>query len=1000
MPTTAPLRPERLHTEEAVEVHFVAQLVARQGWRERTCTPETYDRARALDVEMAAEWVSTSQPDAWGRLEAQYPGRAAETLAQQLAKRLAAVGTLEVLRSGLKIVPNIRIEMCAFQPASGLNPELSRRYEANILSVMRQLRYSTRSENAIDVGLFVNGIPVATLEFKNTLTGSSYRTAETQYVRDRPAAGEPLLIFRRGALVHFALDERHVSMTTHLQNGRTRFLPFNRGNQGGAGNPEIEGELAIAYLYRDVDGDRAVFSREVLLGILQRFVLVDEVEQPDGRVKRTTIWPRFQQLDAVRRIAGHARANGPGHNYLIQHSAGSGKSNTIAWTAHHLATLHDEGDRSVFDTVVIVTDRVVLDRQLQATVSSFSRTAGYVHAIDGTSRDLKRAIENGARVIVSTIHKFGTDHLAELSNDAGRRYAIIIDEAHSSQSGKHADSMTRALAAGAAEPDEELGELERQLLALQAARGPQANLSYLAFTATPKNVTLERFGRQTPNGPEPFHLYSMRQAIEEGFILDVLGSYQTYRSYAALESAIEDDPRLLGRRSARRVARFIDFHEVSMAQKAEVIVEHFRRHALPELNGSAKAMIVTSSREHAIRTQQAVEAYIRGQGYDDVRALVAFSGEITIDGQAYTEAGMNGFAETELPRRFDGGEYNVLVVAEKYQTGFDQPKLVAMYVDRHLSGLQAVQTLSRLNRTWPGKTRTFVLDFRNTVEEIRAAFEPYYNASTMEEVSDPNAVYDLQARLEAFGILDPGEVDRFVDRLLDARRLGDERPVLQGIVRQAVERFDARLGEDEQEEFRQVLNSFLRFYTFVAQIVPLGDAALEKLYLYGSWLKRMLPTREAPEGEEVTDDMLDLAAYRLERDDPVDASLPAEAGTPLAPIDRFGANPFTEEETQALSEIIAAFNDRHGTDFSEEDYVRFEAARADIVADEDWAARLRNNAPGDVRPHFDAEFMRRAIQAFQRDNEMRNAFLTDEEARRMLMDLMFRRAVREARDAA
>ncbi|WP_412550730.1 type I restriction endonuclease subunit R [Shimia sp. MIT910701] len=992
----------KLHTEEAVELHLVDQLVTRQGWVERQYTD--YDRKLALDPEMTEQFVRNTQPDAWKKLCDQYPGKERETLARQLDSRLKAVGTLEVLRQGITIVPGIKITLCAFKPASGLNPASLRAYEGNILTAMRQVRYSLRNENAIDVVLFVNGIPAVTLELKNTLTGSTYQTAEKQYRKDRAPNGEPLLTFKRGALVHFALDQDNVSMTTHLNNGKTRFLPFNRGRDGGAGNPDVEEEFRIAYLYRDIGARKAVFSREVLLGILHRFVLVDEVKQPNSRVKRTTIWPRFQQLDAVRMLVQDSKENGAGQNYLFQHSAGSGKSNTIAWAAHHLATLHNDDDQPIFDTIIIVTDRVVLDRQLQQTVKSFAQTQGYVVPIDGTSRQLKKAIQDGAKIIISTIHKFSTEQLSVLKNEESRRFAIIIDEAHSSQSGKHADSMARVLADGeATEEEQELDATELALLELQRLRGPQANLSYLAFTATPKNVTMERFGRiyDQEKGPEPFHLYSMRQAVEEGFILDVLRNYQTYTSYAQLEKAIDDDPRLLERKSSRKVARFIDFHPTAMSQKAEVIVEHFRRHALPEIDGQGKAMVVTASREHAIKTHQAITKYIEDQGYTDVRALVAFSSEIEVDGQSYTEVGINGFAETELPRQFDSATYNVLVVAEKYQTGFDQPKLVAMYIDRRLSGLQAVQTLARLNRIYPGKDRTFILDFRNTVEEIQEAFKPYYNVTTLEDVSDPNQVYNLQARLLSFGVLDAEEIDRFVDRFINATRRVDERPVLEGVVRQAIARFTNNLDEEQQEEFRQVLASFLRFYSFIAQVVPLGDTDLEKLHVYGSWLKRMLPSRQAPQGEDVTDDMLELDAYKLEKQgDPQDASLGADDNASLSPIDRFGANPFTEEEAKTLSEIIEAFNSRHGTEFSEEDYIRFEAVNQDILDDEAWAEMLRNNDPRDVQPRFEAEFVRRTIQAFQRDGAMRNAFMQDQEARDMLMQLMFRRAVRGAGQAA
>ncbi|MCF8486850.1 MAG: DEAD/DEAH box helicase family protein [Rhodobacteraceae bacterium] len=999
MPSPALAR-EKLHTEEAVEIHLVDQLVRRQGWTERPYT--AFDRKLALDPEMTEAFIRATQPEAWKKLADQYPGKERETLARQMEARLKAVGTLEVLRKGITIVPGIKITLCSFKPSSTLNATLTQAYEGNRLTVMRQVRYSLRSENAIDIVLFINGVPISTMELKNTLTGSTYQTAEKQYRRDRHPNGEPLLTFKRGALVHFALDQDNVSMTTHLNNGSTRFLPFNRGRDGGAGNPDIEDEFRIAYLYRDLPSRKAVLSREVLLGIIQRFVLVDEVEQPDGRKKRNTIWPRYQQMDAVHALVQDAKERGAGQNYLFQHSAGSGKSNTIAWAAHHLATLHDDQDQPVFDTIIIVTDRVVLDRQLQATVKSFSQTPGYVKAIDGTSRQLRAAIEQGAKIIISTIHKFSTDQLSVLKNEAGKRFAIIIDEAHSSQSGKHADSMARVLAEGELNDDEaELDATEQALLDLQRLRGPKANLSYLAFTATPKNVTMERFGRATESGPRPFHLYSMRQAIEEGFILDVLRNYQTYKSYARLEKAIEDDPRLLERKSAKQVARFIEFHETAMDQKAAVIVEHFRRHALDELNGNAKAMVVTASREHAIRTHRAITRYIDQNAYAGLRALVAFSGEVEVDGQEYTEVGINGIGEKELPRHFDGDMYNVLVVAEKYQTGFDQPKLVAMYVDRKLNGVQAVQTLSRLNRTYPGKDRTFILDFRNEIEDIQKAFKPYYNVTELEDVSDPNQVYNLHARLMTFGVLQAEEVDRFIDRFIAARQRADERPVLEGIVRQAVARFNADLDENRQEEFRQTLSSFLRFYSFISQVVNLRDTELEKLHIYGAWLKRILPSRQAPQGDDVTDDMLELAAFKLvPQGETTDASLPTDAKEALSPIDRFGANPYTEEEQATLSEIISSFNQRHGTNFTDEDYIRFEAVNTAIVDDDAWSEMLRNNPPHDVRPRFDAEFMRRSIQAFQRDNAMRNAFMQDQEAREMLMALMFQRAVRAAGDPA
>ena len=1002
--SAAPAIPvDKLHTEEAVELHFVEQLVRLQGWREHN--HESYDRASALDPDLTAEFVRTTQPEAWSSIERQYPGRAEAELARQVAARLKAVGTLEVLRTGLTIVPGIKIILCGFRPASGLNPDLEQSYESNILSVMRQVHYSEKHpKRSIDIVLFVNGIPVTTVEAKNTLTGTRYKDAEKQYRTTRSPKGEPLLTFKRGTLVHLALDQNTVSMTTKLANGGTRFLPFNRGFEGGAGNPDLPEEFRIAYLYRDIDGQRAVFSREVLLEIIAQFCLVIDEPQKDGKRKQELIWPRFHQLEAVRRVVADARARGTGQNYLFQHSAGSGKSNTIAWTAHSLAKLHDAEDRPVFHAVVIVSDRLIIDSQLQETVKAFEQTPGYVQAIDGTSRQLRNAIEDGARIIISTIQKFATDQMSVLASQADRRFAILVDEAHSSQSGRSADSMAGAL--GDAEVDieheKELDAMEAELLKRQRIRGPQANLSYLAFTATPRNVTLERFGEKDAEGmPNPFHLYSMRQAIEEGFILDVLQNYRTYDAFYKIESAIDEDPRLRERRSQRKVARFANLHETAMAQKAEIVVEHFRKRVLPEINGQAKAMVVTSSIEHAIRTFHAIQSYLAEEGYRDVSPLIAFSGEKKVDGETYSEPKMNGFSERELRRRFDGPDYNLLVVAEKYQTGFDQPKLVAMYIDKKLAGLQAVQTLSRLNRILPPeKERTYILDFRNCAEEIQEAFSPYFNATHLEDTSDPNEVYNLKARLEAAGVLSHDEITHFVETLLGTRGAAADRPVLEGLVRPAVERFRDLPDDETREEFRQLLSSFLRFYSFVAQIVNLQDTDLERLHLYGAWLFRMLPDREAPEGHDVTDDMLRLAAFRLKDHGEAEASLPADTEGKLQPISRFGANPYTEEEQKTLSEIIEAFNARHGTNFSEEEFVRFRQSGDEILADEDMRELLARNDPELTISRFEREFFRRMVKSFQRDNVMRNAFMQDPEARKMVTALEHQRAVRLAREHA
>ena len=976
-----------LHREQVFETHIVRSLVQGQGYLERDPAAD-YDVARALDPGLLFRFLRATQPEAWKTLEEHYREQAEAEVLKRLEGALKEQPTHKVLREGIKLVPNIRFALCFFKPASNLNPDLTRLYEANVLSVMRQVRYSSKNANAIDIVIFVNGIPVATLEVKNLLTNQTFRHAERQYRRDRSPAGEPLLTFKRGAIVHFAVDQDNVSMTTRLMNGKTRFLPFNRGRDGGAGNADIEDENRTAYLYRDLPEAKAVFSREILLDLIGRFIHLERKDR-----KEVLLFPRYHQFDAVRKILREARRTGAGRSYLIQHSAGSGKSNTIAWTAHQIITLHDEDDRALFDTAIIVTDRIVLDRQLQDTVSGFDHVRGVVRKIDGTSRDLKAAIQAGARIIITTIQKFGTEHLAALSGQANRKFAVIVDEAHSSQSGKSAQALTDALTRDETGPR----DIEDLILAHQAARGPQRNISFLAFTATPKNVTLERFGTPGRDGlPQPFHLYSMRQAIEEGFILDVLQNYTTYQAYYKLEKTIEDDPTFKGRKAQARVARFATLHPAAIDQKVEVIVEHFRRHVAREMDGRAKAMVVSRGIEHAIRYWQHINRYIDEKGYRDLKALVAFSGEKTVGGEEWTEARANGFSETELPKRFDTDEYQVLVVAEKYQTGFDQPKLVAMYVDKKLAGLQAVQTLARLNRTHPLKKKTFVLDFENTMDDIREAFAPYFETTALEERTDLNQIFDLESRITGTTYVVRDEVERFAESFFKAGHTTQDRVRLEGIVRLAVARFELDEDDGQKEEFRQLLRSFMRFYAFVAQVVLLNDSWLEKLYIYVSWLSRLLPSRVVPPEISLSEEMLDLSAFRLTKEEEGSASLNPGDSLVLEPIAEFGANRYTEEEEKSLSEIIRSFNERHGANFTREDFLRFEQVNREIL-DVEMKEMIRNNAADVVYGAFSQAFFQGMVRLFQKDNEMRSVVMTDKEAREQATRHFFKRAQREAR---
>jgi len=986
-----------IHKERVLQDHLIEQLVQGESYELRD--PVTsYDRALAMDTALVLRFVQHTQPEEWNKLAEHYASAAEDTFFVQITKALKDRGLLDVLRQGIKIVPGIKFALCYFRPASGLEPKRVAEYQANIFSVMKEVEYSEKHGGRLDAVSFLNGLPVATLEVKNVLTGSTFRHAEKQYRQDRSPAGEPLLTFGRGALVHFALDGDNASMTTRLANGKTRFLPFNRGRDGGAGNPDIMDEFRVAYLYSAGPWGEAIFSRAVMLDVIGQFMHLEVVGKSE-----TMIFPRFQQLDAVRMLIAHAHDQGPGHNYLIQHSAGSGKSNTIGWLAHHAIKLHDVADKPVFDTAIIVTDRVVLDRQLQGTVSQFEQTKGIVRKIDGTSKQLKQAIAKGARIIVTTIQKFSTEHLKEICGQSARNFAVIVDEAHSSQSGKSAQAMTDALTREAGSSD----DIEDMIAAYQKARGPQGNISFFAFTATPRNVTLERFGIKGSDGlPHPFHLYSMRQAVEEGFILDVLQNYTTYKAYYELEKAIEDDPVLSGRRGQRRVARYANLHPTAIGQKAEIIVEHFRRHIMGMLNSQAKAMIVTGSREHALRYYFGLRDYIKAENYADLRALVAFSGELQHKGETHTEADLNGFSESELPGRFDGirpdgspysDQYQILIVAEKYQTGFDQPKLCAMYVDRKLARLQAVQTLSRLNRTMANKDRTYILDFQNTIEDIQEAFRPYIETTALETNSDPNLVYDLEGRLFKFGYLDRDDIERFALTFFKGHLTGGDRARLEGLVREAVARFEADDDDKRQEEFRQLLKSYMRFYSFIAQVMKLEDTTLEKLYSYAAWLSRLLPNRELPAEIEITDDMLRLHAFKVVRKEQGSASLASGDTSVLKAITEFGAKTYTEDEQRELSEIVQSFNERHGTSFTEADMIRFEQINREIM-DEDLSQMLRNNPPDVVYTAFAQAFFKGAIRMFQRDNEMRNIVLTDGEAREKAIRHFFNRALRETRE--
>ena len=770
------------------------------GYRKRTS--DDYERALCLIPEDVLDFVLVTQPQEWQRLSQHHGAAVEEQFLKRLASEIARRGALDVLRHGIRDM-GCRFRLAYFRPSSGLNEETRQLYRGNVFSVARQLHYSERNNKSLDLAIYLNGIPIFTAELKNPLTGQTVQDAIRQYRTDRDPR-EPLFAYGR-CLAHFAVDPDLVYVTTQLAGPQTRFLPFNQGKFGGAGNPPVpptQNDYATSYLWE------GTWARDSVLDLVRQFI--HEVEEEDDRGRKTgkryLIFPRYQQLDCVRRLVSDARQQSTGQRYLVQHSAGSGKTFTIAWLAHQLSTLHDAQDRRVFDSIVVISDRRVLDRQLQTAVRQFEQTLGVVENIDTTSRQLKEALESGKTIIVTTLQKFPVI-AQEIGDLPGQRFALIVDEAHSSQSGEGtqgprdvlaAPSLEEAEAEDADVPTPEDEDLDNAALAQMARRQQPANVSTFAFTATPKPKTLELFGARRPDGSfAPFHLYSMRQAIEEGFILDVLESYTTYKAYWRLLKTIEDDPRYDKSKASYLLRSFVDLHPHAIDEKVRIMVEHFTAKSQSEIGGRAKAMIVTRSRLHAVRYKLAVDRCLAELG-NPFKTLVAFSGTVQDGGQSYTEANMNSIPEAQTARMFESPEYRMLIVANKFQTGFDQPLLQTMYVDKKLGGVNAVQTLSRLNRTHPDKPGTMVIDFTNESDDIQAAFQPYYETTILSEATDPNLLYEVQTRLKTYPVFTDEDVDAFAGVFFGT---GSTQALLYAALSPSIQRF-SELQDDERQDFR------------------------------------------------------------------------------------------------------------------------------------------------------------------------------------------------------
>lgn len=968
------------HLELDFEQYIEYYLTENAGFTKGNASE--YDKKTALFHQDVIDFVKTTQPKFWERLNTHFGEKSEQQLIADLVAGLDYQGSLHTLRHGFKSVGKT-VKIAHFAPNSTLNKTTAEQYNANIIKVVRQV--ITEYDERVDMVLTVNGIPVMTLELKHELskTGWTVQDGITQYQHERNPNGR-LFEFKKRALVHFAVDSNEVYMTTQLKGENTFFLPFNRGDDCGKGNPVADNKHRTHYLWENV------LTKDSLMDILGRFLHLEKEEKKirtkNGysiQTKETMIFPRFHQLDAVRKLISHSKTHKAGHNYLIQHSAGSGKSNTIAWLAHQLSSLHDNDSKKIFNSVIIITDRVVLDRQLQNTVSQFQQTDGVVQKIDKDTKQLVNALSGGVPIIVTTIHKFPyVMHTLSKQQEKGitididtkdKNFAIIVDEAHSSQSGEMAGELRKILNKDGIESailseytdddnDEMPDEIQKALFIEKAKRHKQPNLSFFAFTATPKWKTLALFDEPSfETGKSPFHHYSMRQAIEEGFILDVLSNYATYQQYFEILKISDEQLELSKNKTKHELKRFALMHPSSIAQKAEVIVEHFYATTRHKIGGKAKAMVVTSSRESAVRYKLAFDAYIKEKGYQGIKSLVAFSGSIILKEnleKEYTEVIMNnGIKETELPEKFDTDEYQVLLVADKYQTGFDQPLLHTMFVDKKLSGVQAVQTLSRLNRTANGKNDTFVIDFVNETKDIYKAFKPFYEVTELGATPDIHKLNQLRHTLDEYQLYTTSELDDFI-KIWFSQSLQltqNHNGKLNAILDKAVERYknitanDALSKQNKQALFKSQAMSYLKLYQFVSQIISYSDSEHETRYLYLQCLLAKLP-KGTLEGKIDLSKLVVLKYYRLEQVSNGEIQLKEGKANPLKGSTDVGTG--KPNITEELFKLIDELNTEFSTEFTIEDQLFFESVENFAKDNDDIQNAVQNNSLSSFLDYF------------------------------------------------
>ena len=983
-------------TEKGLEAHITQHLCLVNAFEERHFS--NYNRTDCVDEDLLFNFLQSTQEKEVMKLQTIHGSNFRSKVLYRLNNQIKTFGIIEVLRKGITD-NNIKLKLFFDKPISNLNEKDFALYSQNIFSITRQVHYSSQNENSLDLVAFINGLPIITFELKNELTKQTVKDAIKQYKTNRDPREE---LFRLGrCMVHFAVDSEQIWMATHLKGENTYFLPFNKGYNNGAGNPTNPFGIKTDYLWKDI------LTKDRLTNIIQNYVQLFEEETekilPDGKVKKEKvkklIFPRYHQIDAVDKLLTNAKENGAGKRYLIQHSAGSGKSNSISWLAHQLVGLYDnENTDTIFDTVIVVTDRKILDAQIRNNIKQFEQVKGVVEAITEGSKQLKTALEEGKKIIITTIQKFPyiVNEIGELP---GNRFAIIIDEAHSSQSGNTAGKLNETLAKDfekvEVDDDEfvfvdkdQYDELTSEDLVVDIVKGRKmlTNASYFAFTATPKNKTLELFGEKyIDNGKEKFrafHLYSMKQAIEENFILDVLQNYTTYQSYFSLLKKIEDDPAYDKNKAQKKLKIFVESHTHAIAKKSALIIDHFMDNVIQKakINGLAKAMIVTSSRRNAVKYKKAFDKFLIDTG-NPYKAIVAYSGEI--DGQ--TESALNHFSSTAIPEEFKKSEYRFLIVANKYQTGFDQPLLHTMYVDKKLGGVNAVQTLSRLNRTTTGKKDTFVFDFVNDADEIKKSFDPFFETTILGEATDPNKLFDLQSSLDAFQVYTPEQVQEFSQKMVTNVPVDQ----LHSLLDEAAEVFRTSLTEEQQDDFRAKCKTYVRLYVFLAQIVPFVNPYLERLYLFLNHLQNKLGKQRDEDLAQGILDNIDMDSYRLQKEGEFNIKL--QQGDELKPIPTDMRGGAAEPQMEYLSSIVKAFNDRFGTTFTNEDKVKkmTEDLMADVAQDVEFANSFKHSDEQNAKITFEEVLKRKLIDHIETNFEVFKEYNDNKEFRDFFSGTMF-----------